>query len=376
MDRGICRNLRQICRKKWQKYKNTAKLGNPNTETRCTSDGQNSGALFLITKDEKWCVFAHHRRRKVVCLHWSPKKKSGVPSLITEEKWCVFTDHRRKVVCLHSSLKKKSGFFTHHWKSGVSLLITEEEKWCVFTYHQRRKVVCLHSSPRKKSGVSSLITEEEKWCLHWSPKKKSGVPSLITEEEKWFLHSSMKKVVCLHSSLKKKSGVSSLITKEETLVCLRLSLKKEQLCAFAVIKEETMVCLLLSPTTEQRCVFAITNEETMVCLLSRTVEHWFLRLSPTKENGVSSFITYDGKAVCSPITNEETVVCLRLSPTMEKCCVSACHEGRKEQKDPDIMSLKHQMMSTHLFYRYHTRNFALLDRSAGVYRLEIYRKTQ
>jgi hypothetical protein len=70
---------------------------------------------------------------------------------------------------------------------------------------------------------------------------------------------------------------------------------------------------------------------------------------------VSSFITYDGTALCSPITNEEIVVCLRLSqmngravclrlsPIMDKCCVSACHEGRKEPKRSRycIMSLKH-----------------------------------
>jgi len=143
-----------------------------------------------------------------------------------------------------------------------------------------------------------LVTDEIVLSCPSSPETKSGVSSLVTEEEKWF--------------------------------------------DFTRHRRRKVVCLRLSSTTDQCCVVAITNEEKKCDFVYH--ELWntgvFAHYQQRK-NGVSSFITYDGKTVCSPITSEETVVssfitnewaamCLRLSPTMEKCCVSACHEGRKE----------------------------------------------
>jgi hypothetical protein len=186
MNRGICRNSRQLCSKKWRKYENTAKFGHINTETSSTGNGRNSGVLSLFPRDEKWCVFTRHRRRKVVWLHSSPKKKSGVSSLITKG-----------------------------------------DKWCVFVYHQRQN-----------SAVSSP-----------------------------------------------------------------------------------------SPTRKQKCDFVYHE-----LWNTGVFAHYQQR-----KNGVSSFITYDGKTVCSPITNEETVVCLRLSPMNGQRCVFVHHQQWKNVVSPLVM---------------------------------------
>lgn len=145
--------------------------------------------------------------------------------------------------------------------------------------------------------VLSLFPRDETWCLHSSPKKKSGVSSLITKGEKW--------------------------------------------------------CLRLSPTTEQ----------------------WCLRHHQRRNKSVFVYHELWNTGVFA-VTNKGKLACLRLSPTMDKCCVSACHEGRKEHKDPDIIICHWNItwsVNTTVLFRNHTRCFASLDPSAGAYRLEIYR---
>jgi hypothetical protein len=124
-------------------------------------------------------------------------------------------------------------------------------------------------TPTQKPAV--LVTDEIVVPCPSSPETKSGVSSLVTEEEKW---------CALHSSPKKNSAVSSP-----------------------------------SSTKKQKCVF-VYHEKWNTGVFAHYQQ---------RKNGVSSFITYDGKAVCSPITNEETVVC-RLSPMNGQRCVFVYHQ--------------------------------------------------
>jgi hypothetical protein len=135
-------------------------------------------------------------------------------------------------------------------------------------------------------------------------------------------------MVCLHSSPKKRSGVSSLIT------------KGEKWCVFVYHQRQNSAVSSPPPTKKQKYVFVYHE------LWETGVFAHYQR----RKNGLSSFITYDGTAVCSPITNEETVVCLRLSPTMDKYFVSPCNEGRKEQRDPYII-ICHMISQHHLLFR-------------------------
>jgi hypothetical protein len=171
-------------------------------------------------------------------------------------------------------------------KSGVFSLVAKEEKWFVFTRHRRRKVVCLHSSPKEKNGVSSFITNDR--SLRHHQRRNTSVSSYIMNCGTW---------------------VSSLITNKGKMACLRLS-----------------------PTMEQRCVRPLTMEK-----------QWCVFVYHQQRTNV----------------------------------VSACHEGRKEQKDPDIIICHWNItwsVNTILLFRNHTRCFASLDPSAGVYRPEIYRR--
>lgn len=86
----------------------------------------------------------------VVTCSSSSETQSGVPSLVTEGKWCAFTRHQRKVVCLHSSPKRNSAVsspsptnkqkclrlsrFVEH---GCLRSLPTKEKLRVFVYHQR-----------------------------------------------------------------------------------------------------------------------------------------------------------------------------------------------------------------------------------------------
>lgn len=142
--------------------------------------------------------------------------------------------------------------------------------------------------------------------------------------------------------------------------------KGEKWCVFVYHQRQNSAVSSSSPAKTQKYVFV--NDELWD---TGVFAHYQQR-----KNGVSSFITYDGTAVCSPITNEETVVCLRLSPTMDKYFVSPCNERRKEKRNPYIIICHiHHMISQHnLLFRNYTRCFASLDPSAGVYRLGIYRR--
>jgi len=165
MNRGICRNWRQICTKSWRKYENTAKFGHTNTETSCTDDGRNSGAVFLNPRDAKWCAFTRHRRRKVMCLHSSPKRNSAVSSSSpTKKQKCLRLSRFVEHGCLRSlPTKEKLRAFVYHlrWNSGV------------FAHYQWRNC-----------GVSSFITNE--WaavCLHLLP--MNGQRCVFVYHQQW-----------------------------------------------------------------------------------------------------------------------------------------------------------------------------------------------
>ena len=158
MNRGICRNSRQI----WRKYENTAEFGHINIETSCTGDGRNSGVLSFFPRDEQWCVFTRHRRRKVICLHSSPKKNSVVSSLTTKgEKWCVFVYHQRQNSAVSSpspTKKQKCLRLSRIVEHGFLRSLPTKEKWHVFIYHLRRNSGVFAHYQWRNSGVSSFIT--------------------------------------------------------------------------------------------------------------------------------------------------------------------------------------------------------------------------